>query len=107
MVYIQVTVGVGLTNLSKRSTWKSPRRRLQSKWEDQNETWDACDFGKLMAVALKLCQFPQNLHLSLFYFASVFASLELLNFYVSNGVRDESSGSITDRMGNTMSHHIL
>jgi len=62
MAYIQVTVGVRLTNFSKRSTWKSPLRKLQSKWEDKNETWEiAYDVSKLMAVALQLCQFPQNL----------------------------------------------
>jgi len=62
MVYIQVTVGFRLTNFSKRNTWKIPPRRLQSKWEDKNESWEiACVVGKDMAVALKLYQFPQNL----------------------------------------------
>jgi hypothetical protein len=54
----------------------------------------ACDVDKLTAVALKLCQVPQNFELRLYCFASDFKSLQFSNICnVSYGKGDEPSGS--------------
>ena len=81
MVFIQVNFGVRLINFGKRDF-----------------TGIACNVEKLMLVAPKICQFPQNTQISLICFVSVLTGFQFSNIRkVSYGVDDDTSDSI---MGN-------
>jgi hypothetical protein len=79
VVFIQVNFGVRLINFGKI-----------------NFTGIACIVEKLMLVAPKMCQFPQNIQTSLICFVSVLTGFQFSNiFKVSYRVGDGPSDHIT------------